>query len=213
MKPGWFEDRFAGSPTTEAALAFASERHAGQYREVDRAPFIAHPIEVAGLLRRDGHADHVVAAGLLHDLLEKTATTGDELDRRFGQRIARLVTTVSEDPSIGSYDERKRELRERVARAGIDALAVYAADKIAKVREQTIGAPSRRQDADTGAKLAHYRESLSMLRRVVGEASLVHLLDVELARLSAPDSTGPNATWSLRPAFGRITPPPQFQVS
>ena len=213
MEPGGFEDRVAASPTTNAALAFASARHAGQYREVDRAPFIAHPIEVAWLLSRDGHLEHVVAAGLLHDLLEKTATTGAELDRLFGRRIARLVTTVSDDPSIGSYEERKRDLRERVARADVDALAVYAADKIAKVREQAMRAPSRRQDADTRAKLAHYRASLDMLRRVVGEAALVHRLDIELARLTAPATTELAATRASRPALALIAPTPQVQLS
>jgi (p)ppGpp synthase/HD superfamily hydrolase len=213
MKLGGPEDRFAGSLTTEAALAFASARHAGQYREVDRSPFIAHPIEVARLLRSDGHPDHVIAAGLLHDLLEKTATTGAELDRRFGRRIARLVTTVSDDPSIGSYEERKRDLRDRVARSGSDALAVYAADKIAKVREQAMRAPSRRQDPDTRAKLAHYRASLDMLRRIAGDVALVHRLDVELARLTAPATTGPTATRARRPALALIAPTPRVQVS
>jgi (p)ppGpp synthase/HD superfamily hydrolase len=213
MEPGEFEDRFAGSPTTEAALAFASARHAGQYREVDRVPFIAHPIEVARLLSHDGHPDHVIAAGLLHDLLEKTATTRAELHRRFGGRIARLVTTVSEDPSIGDYEERKRDLRDRVARADSDALAVYAADKVAKVREQAMQAPSRRQDADSRAKLAHYRASLDMLRRVAGAAALVDRLDVELALLAAPATTEVVATRAPRPALALIAPTPRVQVS
>jgi HD domain len=67
--------QFAGLPITQAALRFASARHAGQYREIDHAPFIAHPIEVGSLLRRDGQPDETIAAGLLHDVLEKTATT------------------------------------------------------------------------------------------------------------------------------------------
>jgi (p)ppGpp synthase/HD superfamily hydrolase len=213
MEPGGFEDRFAGSPTTEAALAFASARHAGQYREVDRAPFIAHPIEVAWLLRHDGHPHHVIAAGLLHDLLEKTATTGAELHRRFGRRIARLVTTVSDDPTIRDYEERKRDLCDRVARADSDALAVYAADKIAKVREQAMQAPSRRQDSDTLAKLAHYRASLDMLRRVAGEGALVDRLDVELARLTAAPTTELTTTRAPRPALALIAPAPRVQVS
>ena len=120
---------------TRTALSFASSRHAGQHREIDGAPFIAHPLEVARLLQRDGQPDHVVAAGLLHDVLEKTATTRRELEREFGTRVTRLVAAVSDDPSISDYQERKRELRDRVARSDSDALAIYAADKIAKVRE------------------------------------------------------------------------------
>jgi (p)ppGpp synthase/HD superfamily hydrolase len=119
----------------QAALRFARARHAGQRREIDHAPFIDHPIEVAWLLRRDGQPDEVIAAGLLHDVLEKTATTSAELRRRFGARIARLVESVSDDPSIRDYELRKRDLRDRIAQADLDTRAVFAADKIAKVRE------------------------------------------------------------------------------
>ena len=106
-------DRFAGLPIAQAALGFASARHAAQYREIDRAPSIAHPVEVGWLLLRDGQPDKVIAAGLLHDLLEKTATTSPELRRLFGALIARLVESVSDDPSIVKYEPRKRELRDR----------------------------------------------------------------------------------------------------
>ena len=99
----------------QAALKFASARHANQYREIDHAPFIAHPIDVGSLLRGDGQPDEVIAAGLLHDVLEKTGTTRAELQRRFGARIAGLVESVSDDPSIDDYGSRKRELRDRVA--------------------------------------------------------------------------------------------------
>jgi (p)ppGpp synthase/HD superfamily hydrolase len=213
MRLGESEDGFAGSRLVQAAMAFACARHVGQYREVDRAPFIAHPVEVARLLRCAGHPEYVIAAGLLHDLLEKTATTDAELQLRFGPRIARLVTTVSDEPSLGSYEERKRDLRDRVALADSDTLAVYAADKIAKVREQWMQAPSRRQDAGSRAKLAHYRASLDMLRRVAGEAALVDRLDVELARLTWAATTGLTATRTLRPAPARTTPTPRIPVS
>ena len=93
-------ERFAGLPVARAALRFARARHAGQYREIDHAPFIDHVIEVGWLLRRDGQPDEVIAAGLLHDVLEKTTTTTAELQSRFGANVARLVESVSDDPSI-----------------------------------------------------------------------------------------------------------------
>ena len=109
--------QFARLPIVQAALRFASARHADQYREIDGAPFIAHPFEVGSLLRRDGQPDEIIAAGILHDVLEKTATTSAELHRRFGARIARVVESVSDHPSLGDYTPRKRELRDRVAHA------------------------------------------------------------------------------------------------
>ena len=183
-------DRLAGLPIAQAALKFASARHANQYREIDHAPFIAHPIEVGRLLHCDGQSDEVIAAGLLHDVLEKTATTSPQLRRRFGARIARLVESVSDDPSIGDYKQRKRQLRDRVAHADPDTRAIFAADKTAKVRELALLPSSRLHETTTRAKLAHYRASLAMLRRVTGELALADLLDAELNRLVAPRPSG-----------------------
>jgi HD domain len=94
-----------GGGMTRAALGFAAARHAGQYREIDGVPFIIHPIEVGRLLRGDGQPDHVVAAGLLHDVLEKTATGARELELEFGARVAQLVAAVSDDPSITTDED------------------------------------------------------------------------------------------------------------
>ncbi len=171
---------------TRAAFGFVSARHAGQYREIDGAPFIAHPLEVGRLLRRDGQPDDVVAAGLLHDVLEKTGTTPRELEDEFGTRVAQLVAAVSDDPTISDYEERKRELRDRVARSDADTLAIYAADKISKVRELGLLSRWRLRQGSNTAKLAHYRESLEMLRRAAGQSDLVDRLDVELRALDRP---------------------------
>ena len=184
---------FSGLPLARAALTFASACHASQYREIDHAPFIAHPIEVGALLRADGQPDEVVAAGLLHDVLEKTGTTRAELQRRFGARIAGLVESVSDDPSIDDYGSRKRDLRDRVAHGDSDTVAIFAADKISKVRELTLLPTSRPHETTTRAKLAHYQASLRMLRSVAGNSTLVDLLDVELNCLSHEPATATRA--------------------
>ena len=199
-------DSFAGLPLARAALTFASARHANQYRETDGAPFITHPIEVGLLLHGDGQPEEVVIAGLLHDVLEKTRTTGAELQRRFGVRIARLVESVSDDPSIGDYESRKRELRDRVARAGSNTVAIFAADKTAKVRELALLPTSRLHDTTTRAKLAHYRASLELLRRVAGNSALVDLLDGELNKLVAPAVTGTRADGATTGPHARTKP-------
>ncbi|MGZ6637779.1 MAG: HD domain-containing protein [Solirubrobacteraceae bacterium] len=172
--------QFAELPIAQAALRFAFARHAGQYREIDHAPFIAHPIEVGSLLRRDGQPDETIAAGLLHDVLEKTPTTSAELHRRFGARIALLVELVSDDPATIDYKSRKRELRDRVAHADPDTRAVFAADKLAKVRELALLPAGQLHEPKNRAKLAHYRASLEMLRRGAANLALVNLLAAEL---------------------------------
>jgi len=124
-----------GLPLTRRALEFAAERHEGQRREADDAAFILHPLEVAQLLRAVGYPDELVAAGVLHDSLEKTDATPLELEQRFGSAVAALVCAVSEPSPDGPYAERKARLRDGVADAGHDVLVVYAADKVAKARE------------------------------------------------------------------------------
>ena len=189
---------FAGLPMAQAAVRFARARHAGQHREIDHAAFIAHPIAVGRLLHGDGQPDEIIAAGLLHDVLEKTPTTSAELHRRFGARIARVVEAVSDDPSLGDYKTRKRDLRHRVAHADPGTRAVFAADKIAKVRELALLPAWRLNEPKNRARLAHYRASLEAVRRVDGDTPLIDRLDAELDRLTARDVTG-------RPSAGPIT--------
>ena len=174
------------------ALRYAQEQHAGQLRKVDGAPFITHPIEVASLLYEAGAGDDVIAAGLLHDTLEKTRTDGTELRARFGPRIARLVAAVSEDESITGYATRKAALRRQVEAAGSDAMLVFAADKVSKVRELSV-APEGSEAARLAAtvsrtrqrRLTHYRHCLELLERHIADSPLVRQLRTELELRSA----------------------------
>jgi guanosine-3',5'-bis(diphosphate) 3'-pyrophosphohydrolase len=70
---------------THAALEFALERHAGQLRDGDHAPFVLHPLEVGALLSAAGYPEYVVATGVLHDVLEDTDTDAAELEILFGR--------------------------------------------------------------------------------------------------------------------------------
>ena len=102
-------------------------------------------------------------------------TPARELELEFGSHIALLVAAVSDDPSIKAYEDRKRELRDRVERSGPETLAIYAADKIAKVRELGLLSTWRASQRQNQAKLGHYRASLEMLRRAAGYTGLVIL--------------------------------------
>jgi (p)ppGpp synthase/HD superfamily hydrolase len=177
--PPFAEER----PVLRAAYEWAAQLHAAQRRDVDRAPFILHPLEVGALLSSRGFDDEVVAAGLLHDVLEDTDAGLDEVRRRFGDRIADAVAAVTEDPTIEDYRARKAALRDQVAAAGADAHAVYAADKVAKARELRAKAAlteSFLDDPDLRRRLEHYEQSLATLREVAGVPSLVEALAFEL---------------------------------
>jgi (p)ppGpp synthase/HD superfamily hydrolase len=116
--PMRFPDRIEGFgaqlPKTKAALAYARRQHEGQRRAVDGAPFIEHPTEVGELLYETGAPDEVIAAGLLHDVLEKTDATAYEVAARFGRRVGKIVGAVTDDNRIIEYSRRKTAL----ARAG-----------------------------------------------------------------------------------------------
>ena len=175
-----------GLPLTEVALAYADERHRGQRREVDGAPFILHPLEVASLLYYAGAPDQVVAAGVLHDVIEDTEAVADDLRPRVGNRVTQLVLAVSEDDRIADFAERKAALRAQVAAAGQDALLLFAADKISKVRELRLAVKLRAGANDASLrKLAHYERSLELLRELEPNAPLVHRLADELDQLGA----------------------------
>jgi (p)ppGpp synthase/HD superfamily hydrolase len=173
------------SPVTRDALAFANERHAGQTRDLDDAPFVTHPVEVACLLHEEGYSDEVVAAGVLHDVLEDTDAEPEELLSRFGHGVAELVAAVSDDPSIQDPAERKAALRRQVAEAGECAAVIFAADKVSKARELRVRM-SRGIFADNDrAKLDHYEASLEMLSDLLPGHHLVDQLRLELEALQA----------------------------
>jgi (p)ppGpp synthase/HD superfamily hydrolase len=169
-------------PITADALEYAERRHAGQTRDADGAAFIEHPLEVATLLYESGAPDHVVAVGVLHDTLEKTDAVAAELQPRFGDRITSLVLAVTEDDSIGDFATRKSALLTQVEHAGPEALMVFAADKVSKVRELRLQALSSRAAGSRSYAryLAHYRDCLRMLEGRMPESRLVTMLRAEL---------------------------------
>lgn len=119
------------SDLVKDALETARRAHAGQLRRgSDGFPFIDHPLAVAEKLSERGFADEVLAAALLHDVVEKSEVGADEVRRRFGDPVADLVAAMTEDQAIEDYEQRKAEHRRRIAEAGDEALAIYAADKL-----------------------------------------------------------------------------------
>ena len=140
-------------------------------------------MEVACLLHEAGYSDEVVAAGVLHDVLENTDVELAELEHRFGRGVAELVAAVSEDPAIADQAERKAALRDQVAGAGECAAVVFAADKVSKARELRARARHGRFQRNDERKLSHYRASLEMLSDLIPEHPLVEQLREELAAL------------------------------
>jgi (p)ppGpp synthase/HD superfamily hydrolase len=173
------------SPLTRDALAFAARRHAGQTREIEGLPFVTHPIEVACLLHESGYPDEVVAAGVLHDVIEDTTAERPDVEARFGAEVGALVAAVSEDPTIDDDAERKAALRRQVADAGPSAAAIFAADKVSKAREMRLRRAAGRFGEHDDAKVDHYRESVDMLEAIIPGHDLLALLRTQLEGLGA----------------------------
>jgi hypothetical protein len=118
----------------ERAERVAAEAHAGGVRKSTSTPYIEHPRAVAGLLAAAGCTEEVVAAAWLHDVVEDTAVTHDEIERGFGQEVARAVRDVSEDKTR-SWEERKRQTVRELADLPTSSALVAFADKLDNVRQ------------------------------------------------------------------------------
>ena len=162
----------AASELIRAALAVADQAHAGQTRSGSGGmAYIHHPIAVAELLAKSGYGEQTVAAALLHDVVEDSDATVEELAARFGQPIAELVAALSDDESIESFRDRKDEHRRRVEAAGGDALAIYGADKLSNIRvlrralAEEGEAAGEEFEAPLDVKEQVWADDLEMLRR------------------------------------------------
>jgi guanosine-3',5'-bis(diphosphate) 3'-pyrophosphohydrolase len=125
------------------AIAFAAEKHRHQRRkDAEASPYINHPIALASLLKREGVDDvAILCAALLHDTIEDTNTTADELRVLFGEIVTSVVLEVTDDKSLDKA-ERKR-LQVQHAHALSDrAKLVKLADKICNVYDMVAAPPA-----------------------------------------------------------------------
>lgn len=112
------------------AIQFAAIKHADQLRKSTAIPYISHPFAVAMLLQEAGHRAEVVAAGMLHDTLEDTSATAEEVSSLFGTEVLRLVEAASEPNKSLRWEERKRHTMSLLAQRADDELAIIIADKL-----------------------------------------------------------------------------------
>lgn len=144
------------------ALHFAATKHRDQRRkDVEASPYINHPIEVAELLARIGGVSDPVTlqAAVLHDTIEDTKTTPEELGEAFGPEVRRVVEEVTDDKRLPKA-ERKRLQIEHARHLSERAKQVKLADKISNVRAVT-------QTPPADWPLARRREYLDWTERVV----------------------------------------------
>ncbi|WP_059170407.1 HD domain-containing protein [Bacillus sp. FJAT-27445] len=114
----------------DKALRFAAEAHEGQYRKGTKTPYISHPVGVGMLLLKHGYSEDLVAAGILHDTVEDTDATLEDIKRKFGRLVADIVAGCSEPDKTLSWEERKEHTIEFLKTAPLEIKAVACADKL-----------------------------------------------------------------------------------
>lgn len=125
----------------DQAIEFAAAAHRRQYRKGTEIPYISHPFGVAIILQEAKCKEAVVIAGLLHDTLEDTDTTEEDIRSRFGEEVLRLVQGASEPDKQASWEERKSHTLAFLRTADLDLRQLACADKLHNLR-------SMRRDAE-----------------------------------------------------------------
>ena len=109
------------------------KKHSHQFRKATAWPYAVHLYEVAQLLQESGCDNETVIAGVLHDTVEDTDTSLEEIKILFGKKIASIVDVLSENKSY-PYNERKAIQAERIKRASREAKMVKCADCLSNLK-------------------------------------------------------------------------------
>lgn len=118
----------------EKALQVATQAHDGQYRKNTKIPYIMHPVAVGMILMKAGYEDELVAAGILHDTVEDTSLTLNEIKQWFGPKIGVIVDGCSEPNKSLSWEQRKEHTIQFLVSAPEEIRIVACADKLHNVR-------------------------------------------------------------------------------
>lgn len=123
----------------DRAIVFAVHAHAGTERRGKGFPYIVHPMEAVAIVSTMTSDQELLAAAALHDTVEDTDVTVEDLRREFGDRIAALVADESDEFEAGvseedSWHARKQAAIDRLARASHDAKMVALGDKLSNMR-------------------------------------------------------------------------------
>lgn len=179
MVPDYESD---GAAAIFAAVRFAADAHAGQFRKGSRVPYLIHPLNVAKILLDHGCSDRLAIAGLLHDTVEDTAVTVDEIRATFGDMVARLVEFATEPEKLWTWEKRKQHTLSVLASGEPPALLLSIADKLDNIRSirsdlELFGEAAWERFKRPREKQRWYYESL----RRIFDARLVDSPGVELA--------------------------------
>ena len=200
MAPAGPTDRFAG------AVRFAIDRHVNpdgspQLRKGTTVPYLSHLLAVAALVWEAGGDEDQAIAGLLHDTLEDTDATVDELEERFGSDVASLVEACSDGLGIvgardaSTWATRKQAYLDHLAHADQRAQLISAADKLHNATSIVTDAEAElardgaiqvwgRFNAPPEKILWYYQQVIAALAPGLGDSPILHRLRDTVERMS-----------------------------
>lgn len=163
----------------DKAVMLAVKAHKGQVRKYTGKPYISHPLAVGVTLSNAGASDVVVAAGILHDVIEDTFYTFEDIAKGIGNGVASLVLEVT-DPypsgSGGNRSYRKAKYAEKLARGSAEAQTIKLADLLDNTKDIV--------ERDPGFAKVYLREAQDMMRGLrKGDPALYTRLDAQIIEL------------------------------
>lgn len=123
----------------DKAIVYATEAHSGQFRKGTQIPYILHPLEAAAIVATMTTDNEIIAGAVLHDVVEDTNTTVDDIQKIFGDRVAFLVCSESENkrenlPPQSTWKIRKQETLDHLKNAPRDVKMITLGDKLSNIR-------------------------------------------------------------------------------
>ena len=164
----------------DQAIIFASKAHFGQKRKGKEVPYIVHPLEAMAIVASVTSEPELIAAAVLHDVIEDTKYTYEDLRAKFGKRVADLVEAESDEEvedkdHAKSWKERKIEGIEKLKNASRDVQIIALGDKLANIRDMwrdyiTVGEKLWERFHENDPKLHEwrYKELVKALSKLEG---------------------------------------------
>ena len=173
----------------DCATQFIAKKHDGQYRKVLNMPHSTHLFGVARMLKCAGYEEPIVIAGLLHDVLEDTDATEQELQQLFGNHVLQLVIAATEPEKSLNWDDRKQYVIDQIKFKTDEQLAIMLAEKTQNVKSITaevaqlgeviwenFNAPKQKQEW-------YYRSIISEVKKYHPNAVLLSQLESAVDKL------------------------------
>jgi (p)ppGpp synthase/HD superfamily hydrolase len=185
------------SEVVRDAYGLLLEQHGDQRQRVNGRPYAEHPVLVATRVAEAGFDPELVAAALLHDIVEDGDVTVDDLRAQFGDRIADLVDVMTDTAEVTDYERRKEIHRSRVASAGPEAVAIFAADKLNTVHALRVAylidgeKVAERFDQPLDVKLRVWAADAELVSGYASALPYAQTLDDEVAGLQADRLSAP----------------------